>query len=173
MAYFTYITDNTIVTNCGMVVYFCTITDCGLSINLSMTVYFGVSINICFFRNDYCHFYAVHVVENLGQLISLFFCFGCVALLHDVVEDTDLTAEDLRNEGFPEKVLHAVELLTHKDDTDYFDYVRAIRSDPLAVKVKLADLSHNSDLSRLSKISERDMERIAKYEKARQILTRD
>ena len=73
-------------------------------------------------------------------------------------------------QGFPEEVLRAVELLTHKDGVDYFDYVRAIRSDPLAVKVKLADLEHNSDATRLGNITDRDRERLEKYKKAKQIL---
>ena len=113
-------------------------------------------------------FHPYHLAEMMEDEYSV-----CAALLHDTVEDTDMTIEDIRNEGFPEEVVHALELLTHKDGVDYFDYVRAIRSDPLAVRVKLADLSHNSDLSRLDNVSERDRERIKKYEQARRILLED
>ena len=72
----------------------------------------------------------------------------CVALLHDVVEDTGLTFADLERE-FPPEVTDALRLLTHEKGTDYFDYVRALRGNPVAVEVKLADLAHNSDESRL------------------------
>jgi (p)ppGpp synthase/HD superfamily hydrolase len=73
----------------------------------------------------------------------------CVALLHDVVEDTNITFEDLINEGFNSEIIAALRLLTHLDDTPYMEYVREIKTNPLARKVKLADLKHNSDLSRL------------------------
>ena len=110
-------------------------------------------------------FHPYHLAEQMDDEYSV-----CAALLHDVVEDTDLTLDDLRKEGFPEEVIRAVDLLTHRDDAEYFDYVRAISADPVAVKVKLADLAHNSDASRLESISERDRARLEKYEKARQIL---
>ncbi|MBQ3919573.1 MAG: HD domain-containing protein [Oscillospiraceae bacterium] len=113
-------------------------------------------------------FHPYHLAEMMEDEYSV-----CAALLHDTVEDTDMTIEDIRNEGFPEEIVHALELLTHKDGVDYFDYVRAIRSDPLAVRVKLADLSHNSDLTRLDNVSERDRERVKKYEQARRILLED
>ena len=76
----------------------------------------------------------------------------CAALLHDVVEDTDLTLEDLRKD-FPEAVVEVVALLTHDDsaeynNSDYFDYIRKIKLHPIAKKVKLADIAHNSDQSR-------------------------
>lgn len=67
----------------------------------------------------------------------------CVALLHDVAEDTSVTIEELELE-FPKEVTEALRLLTHDAGTDYFDYVRAIKQNPVAVKVKLADLAHNS-----------------------------
>ena len=95
----------------------------------------------------------------------------CAALLHDVVEDTDVTIEELEKE-FPPEVTEAVRLLTHAEGTDYFDYVRAIRKNPIAVAVKMADLAHNSDESRL--IQGVPPERIArwreKYARAKAIL---
>ena len=71
------------------------------------------------------------------------------ALLHDVVEDTPITLEELEQE-FPPAVTDALRLLTHQPGTNYFDYVRAIRSNPVARAVKLADLDHNSDETRLA-----------------------
>lgn len=93
-----------------------------------------------------------------------------LALLHDVVEDSAYTLEDLRNLGFGEKILEALTLLTHDEGTDYMDYVRAIRKNPLAKAVKLADLRHNSDLSRLDTVDEKALARVEKYARAIAIL---
>ena len=92
------------------------------------------------------------------------------ALLHDVVEDTEVTLNDLEKEGFPETVLEALRLLTHSPEEDYFTYIRRLKENPLARKVKLADLDHNSQLNRLPKITEKDRERLEKYQKAKEIL---
>ena len=95
----------------------------------------------------------------------------CVALLHDVVEDTDMTFDDLAQEGFGEKIIDALKLLTHYDDTPYFEYIKAIKQNPLASAVKLADLKHNSTRSRMNKITEWDKKRYQKYAIAMKILT--
>lgn len=89
-------------------------------------------------------FHPFHLAEQMDDEDSV-----CVALLHDVVEDTEITFEDLINEGFNENVINALKLLTHVDDTPYMDYVKEIKTNPIAKKVKLADLKHNSDLTRL------------------------
>ena len=93
-----------------------------------------------------------------------------VALLHDVVEDTDYTLENLREMGFGETVVKALSLLTHDDAVEYMDYVRAIKENPIAKAVKLADLRHNSDLSRLDVIDEKALIRQEKYLKAMDLL---
>ncbi len=93
-----------------------------------------------------------------------------VALLHDVVEDTDITLEDLAEKGFSKAVTDALALLTHDDDTDYMVYVRAIKENPIAKAVKLADLAHNSDLSRLDVVDQKALERVKKYTEAKAIL---
>jgi len=92
------------------------------------------------------------------------------AVLHDSVEDSDLTLEDLRREGFPEAVLEAVRLMTHEAGIGYEDYVERLKSNPIARRVKVADLEDNSDIRRLSGIEEKDMERLRKYHRAWQIL---
>ena len=92
-----------------------------------------------------------------------------VALLHDVVEDTNLTFKELENE-FPIEVIDALKLLTHDKNEDYFEYVKKVKNNNIAKSVKLADLKHNSDLSRLSNCSEKDLERINKYRHAIDIL---
>ena len=93
-----------------------------------------------------------------------------VALLHDVVEDTDYTLENLREMGFGETVVKALSLLTHDDAVEYMDYVLAIKDNPIAKAVKLADLRHNSDLSRLDVIDEKAQTRREKYLKAIDLL---
>ena len=93
-----------------------------------------------------------------------------VALLHDVVEDTDYTFEDLFAMGFSKTVTDAISLMTHDDDTEYMDYVRAIKDNPIAKVVKLADLNHNSDLSRLDVVDEKALKRREKYLKAMALL---
>ena len=106
------------------------------------------------------------VVDNIG----LGYKSISAALLHDVVEDTELTPDDLRAEGFPEEVVRAVARMTHPDGVPYLEYVETLKEDPLARKVKLADLRHNSDLSRLDRVTEKDLQRVEKYRKAMEIL---
>ena len=94
----------------------------------------------------------------------------CVALLHDVVEDTHITVEYLKEQGFPSEVTDAVSLLTHDENEPYFKYISDIKSNPIAKAVKLADLKHNSDRSRLDYIDAKVIERLNKYQKAIAIL---
>ncbi len=95
------------------------------------------------------------------------------ALLHDVAEDSGIRLDDLRRMGFNERVMNALSLLTHDPAVPYMDYVRALKSDPVAKAVKLADLAHNSDLSRLDDPCESDIERAEKYAEAIALLTAD
>lgn len=114
-------------------------------------------------------FHPYHVAEQMKDELTC-----CAALLHDVIEDTDLTADDLRSGGIPESVIEVVLLLTHDDGTDYFDYVRRLAPNPYARAVKLADLAHNSDPTRMNDTSEspeKISERMKKYAAAKQILT--
>ena len=93
-----------------------------------------------------------------------------VALLHDVVEDTDYTIEDLIAMGFSKAVTDAIALMTHDDDTEYMDYVRAIKDNPIAKAVKLDDLNHNSDTTRLDVVDTRALKRVEKYQQALEVL---
>ena len=87
-------------------------------------------------------FHPLHLAEQMDDEISC-----CAALLHDVVEDTPVTLEELSRE-FPREVTEVVSLLTHRDTDDYFTYLSKIKNHPIATKVKLADIAHNSDQSR-------------------------
>lgn len=92
------------------------------------------------------------------------------ALLHDVVEDSIYTLNDLKLAGLPESVIRAVDLLTRKKGQSYKNYVLRLKTDPLARKVKIEDLRHNMDLSRLPKVKSADLKRLEQYREALQIL---
>ena len=111
-------------------------------------------------------FHPIHLAEGMDDEIST-----CVALLHDTVEDTDVTLEQLA-QGFPVEVVEAVALLTHAEEVEYFDYIRIIKTNPVAVKVKLADLAHNGDPRRISNQGNAEKRR-EKYAAARKILTEE
>ena len=93
-----------------------------------------------------------------------------VALLHDVVEDTDTTIEDIRKMGFSDSVCQALALMTHNGNMPYMDYVKRLKVNPIARTVKLADLRHNSDLTRLDAVEEKDLKRVEKYKAAMELL---
>ena len=89
-----------------------------------------------------------------------------VAYLHDVIEDTELTLVDLHEYGFSKEILEAVDVITKKRGEDYQSYLNSVKNNKLARAVKLADLRHNSDLTRLTKITEKDIKRKEKYQQA-------
>lgn len=90
-----------------------------------------------------------------------------IAILHDVVEDSDDWSVDrLRQEGFSDRVLSALELLTHESDLSYEDYVKKISTNLDAARVKLEDIRDNSDVTRLKGLREKDFKRMEKYHRA-------
>ena len=89
-----------------------------------------------------------------------------VAALHDVVEDSDYTLQDLAQLGFSTRVVGALSLLTHDPGTPYEDYIAEVAVSNLATKVKLEDLRDNSDITRLKGVSPKDIARVEKYHKA-------
>lgn len=112
-------------------------------------------------------FHPIHLAEQMPDELTTI-----VALLHDVVEDTPLTLDDLAGD-FPPAIINALALLTHQPGTSYDDYIRALRDDPIAATVKRADLLHNSDESRLAlcPISDAEKNRLRqKYQKALTLL---
>jgi (p)ppGpp synthase/HD superfamily hydrolase len=95
------------------------------------------------------------------------------AVLHDVVEDTPWTLDDLRGHGFPEEVVEAVDHLTKREGESYEDFVRRAGAHPVARRVKIADLEDNMDVRRTGTVTERDVERLTRYVRAWKSLTGD
>ena len=93
------------------------------------------------------------------------------AVLHDVVEDTDWTLERLREEGFSDEVLEAVDCLTHREGEGYQEFVERVRTNPIARLVKIADLEDNMNIRRISHLGAKDLERLEKYHRAWCVLT--
>ena len=111
-------------------------------------------------------FHPFHLAEQMTDEYTT-----VAALLHDVVEDTDYTLDDLRAMGFPDAVMNALALLTHDPAVPYDDYIAAIKHDPIAKAVKLADLRHNSDLTRWNVPNDWIIAHAEKYQRAIRYLT--
>ena len=112
-------------------------------------------------------FHPYHLAEDLYDESEVI-----VALLHDAVEDSELTIDELKSYGFTSEVIEAVELMTHNDNTDYLDYVIALSKNKIARRVKMLDLMHNMDLSRLNQpYDKKTLDRVEKYKKAYRILS--
>ena len=110
-------------------------------------------------------FHPMHLAEQMEDEYTT-----CVALLHDVVEDTDVTLEELAK-TFPKEVIDAIAVMTHSKDESYLQYVTRVKNNPIAKAVKLADLRHNSDETRLENADEATLNHFReKYRKAFEIL---
>lgn len=94
-----------------------------------------------------------------------------VAILHDVVEDSPISLDDLREAGFSEAIVEAVDALTNREGESYKDFIERLSPNPLARRVKLGDLQHNMDIRRLPEVSDKDLERLRKYRAAWRRLT--
>ena len=110
-------------------------------------------------------FHPIHLAEQMSDEKTT-----CVALLHDVVEDTDITFQQLEEWGFDKEIIDAIKLLTHEESVPYMEYVLKIKDNPIAKAVKLADLRHNSDLSRLDEVDDWARKRTEKYKQAIKLL---
>lgn len=112
-------------------------------------------------------FHPMHLAEQMEDEVTT-----CAALLHDVVEDTDITIEDLKKE-FPKEVTDLVTILTHGKDEDYIEYIRRVRTNPMAVKIKKADMLHNTDEQRAALLKTEEAREYFrdKYKKAWKVLT--
>jgi len=110
-------------------------------------------------------FHPIHLAEQMETEAE---CI--VALLHDVVEDNSMITFEYLSQIFSEDIIHALRLLTHDKAIPYMDYIKNLKSNSLARKVKLADLEHNSDITRLENPTQKDINRWEKYRKAKEIL---
>jgi len=110
-------------------------------------------------------FHPIHIAEQMDDEETTI-----VALLHDVVEDTEITLDRIRQEGFAQNVVEAIALMTHDSSISYLDYVRSLKNNSIAAAVKLADLKHNSDRSRLATVDGEAAKRLDKYKQAIEIL---
>jgi len=106
-------------------------------------------------------FHPFHLAEQMDDELSTI-----CALLHDVVEDTPYSFDDLSKIGFSNEVIEVLKLLTHDKAVPYMDYIKKLSSNKTAIKVKIADLKHNSDVSRLDAIDEKALKRAEKYNEA-------
>lgn len=110
-------------------------------------------------------FHPIHLAEQMKDEDTT-----VVALLHDVVEDTTYTPEDLAAMGFNDRVIAAIRLMTHDENIPYMEYVAKIKENPIAKAVKLADLAHNSDTTRLDTVDAKAAARVEKYTTAIRLL---
>jgi len=112
-------------------------------------------------------FHPFHLAIQMPDEISM-----SVALLHDVAEDTEVTFEEMAAQGIPVEVIDMLRLLTHNDAVPYMDYIRRIKEcgNKAVISVKLADLAHNSDISRFDAIDDKARARLECYRSAMELL---
>lgn len=112
------------------------------------------------------HAYILHVTRVAMRLRTNDEELMSIAVLHDVVEDTKITFDDLRNEGISDRVINALKLLTHQKGVSYDQYINNMAGNRDALLVKREDLRDNSDITRLKGLRDKDFERLQKYCKA-------
>jgi (p)ppGpp synthase/HD superfamily hydrolase len=109
--------------------------------------------------------YILHPLKVMHYLKTEDEELQCIALGHDVIEDTDVTYKDLREAGISERVINGIDALTKRLGETYEDYKARVYANRDAMKVKLCDLRHNTDIRRLKGVREKDLERMAKYQR--------
>ena len=103
--------------------------------------------------------WVMHKIRHLGEDYMI------VAVLHDVPEDTEVKIEHIKAAGFSDRIIDALQLLDHSDETvPYMDYIKRLAICDIARQVKLRDLEHNSKITRLKGLREKDFERLQKYQ---------
>lgn len=108
--------------------------------------------------------YVLHPLALMGAVSAI--DAKIAAVLHDVVEDTAWSLDDLRAEGFSPAILAAIDCLTHRDGEAYDDYIERVAGNELARTVKLADLKDNMNFRRIPELKQKDLDRLAKYHRA-------
>ena len=109
--------------------------------------------------------YVLHCLKVMHYIKSDDEELQCIALGHDLVEDTDVTYHQLREMGFSERIIEGIYSMTKQPGRTQEEYLEQVKSNPDAIRVKLADLRHNSDIRRLKGVTEKDIKRIEKYHK--------
>ena len=109
--------------------------------------------------------YILHPIRVMSYLKTDDEELQCIALGHDVIEDTDTTYADLRAAGMTERIITGIKALTKQPGETYDEYKQNVFGNVDAMRVKLCDLRHNTDIRRLKGVSERDLERMAKYQR--------
>lgn len=99
----------------------------------------------------------MHYTKSQDEVVQV------VAVLHDVIEDTNVTYKDLLNQGICQEAIDAIKCLTKQPGQTYDEYKELVKSNKTAIKVKMADLRHNSDIRRLKGVTEKDIARVSKY----------
>lgn len=107
--------------------------------------------------------YILHCLKVMYYLKTDDEDLQCIGLGHDLVEDTDVTYQQLREMGFSERVITGIRAMTKVPGETNDEYMERIKANPDAIRCKLADLRHNSDIRRLKGVTEKDVKRIAKY----------
>lgn len=110
--------------------------------------------------------YILHCLHVMNQMPENDDDLRQIAVGHDLIEDTNWTADRLLALGFSHRVVYGIHILTHTKDMSYDDYIKRISTNPDAVKVKLADLKHNSDITRMKGLRKKDFDRLEKYHRA-------
>lgn len=110
--------------------------------------------------------YILHPMRIMLRLRTTDEELMAMAILHDVIEDTDWTLEQLRHAGMSQRVVNALSCLTHPKTESYEAYIKRVSTNMDAIKIKLEDLRDNSDITRLKGLSQEDIERMEKYHKA-------
>ena len=139
--------------------------------SISDIAYKIAELGHCFLEGcqyDYAEVCKIDHIRTVGRIIHVDEAIAvdetvAVAYLHDTLEDTLITADDLRTAGISEDVIKAVIAITKTEDTNYFQYIKDVKENSLSRVVKIADLKHNMDLTRLPVITEKDVTRQAKY----------
>jgi len=107
--------------------------------------------------------YSLHCLHVMNKMDQTDYELMAIGVLHDVIEDSHYTFDDLRDLEFSERIVDGVKALTHEPHVPYMDYIKIIAQNPDARKVKMADLRHNSDIMRMKGLREKDFKRLEKY----------
>ena len=110
--------------------------------------------------------YILHCIHVMNAVREYGEDAMCVGIMHDLVEDTDYTIENIVEMGFSREVCYSLSLMTHDMELPYDDYIKLIATNEIARRVKLADLRHNSDILRMKGLRKKDFDRLEKYHKA-------